>query len=96
MSTIELISLQQKASYNCHKFALLFQPTIMVTGKKMLEPFLITNNLFGYVNESIPWLVASNTTISKGTAGNATTSAIIANPNYTTWIHNDAHHGRRL
>ncbi|GJT15798.1 integrase [Tanacetum coccineum] len=50
----------------------------------MIEPFLITNNLMGYVDGSIPCLsktlsVTDGATISK------------ENPNYPIWVSNDAH-----
>lgn len=52
----------------------------------MIQPFLVTNNLFGYVDDTIscptPTLPATE---------KATTTEPIPNPSYVAWLANDAH-----
>ncbi|GKE03724.1 hypothetical protein Tco_1395742, partial [Tanacetum coccineum] len=50
----------------------------------MIEPFLITNNLMGYVDGSIP---CSSKTLSVTDGATVTKE----NPNYPIWVSNDAH-----
>ncbi|KAK1436332.1 hypothetical protein QVD17_02111 [Tagetes erecta] len=91
MSTIELFTTQQKASHNSHKFAFTLSPTNHGYWKRMLEPFLITNNLFGYIDGSITCPTPTITTTSPATTAQPSTTTVTTNPNYTTWKHNDAH-----
>lgn len=39
---------------NSHKFVFALSPKKYVYWKAMIEPFLISNNLFGYVDGTIP------------------------------------------
>nr|GEW83223.1 hypothetical protein [Tanacetum cinerariifolium] len=50
----------------------------------MIEPFLFTNNLMGYVDDSIPCL-------SKTSSFNDGATVPKKNPNYPIWVSNDAH-----
>ncbi|KAJ0516184.1 hypothetical protein HanHA300_Chr00c0109g0711021 [Helianthus annuus] len=51
----------------------------------MIEPFLITSNLFGYIDGSIP---CSNPTV---TTTSESSSVVTSNPYYQVWIVNDSH-----
>ncbi|XP_076932398.1 uncharacterized protein LOC143597906 [Bidens hawaiensis] len=74
---------EEKTSHNSHKFAFTLSPTNYRYWKAMLLPFLITNNLFGYVDGTItcptPKTVATSTAPS------------VDNPSHLHWISNDAH-----
>ncbi|GJS00958.1 putative RNA-directed DNA polymerase [Tanacetum coccineum] len=73
-----------KTAHNSRKFAFTLSPTNYGYWKTMIEPFLITNNLMGYVDGSIP---CPSKTLS------VTDGAIVPkeNPNYPIWVSNDAH-----
>ncbi|GJU49405.1 reverse transcriptase domain-containing protein [Tanacetum coccineum] len=73
-----------KTAHNSRKFAFTLSPTNYGYWKTMIEPFLITNNLMGYVDGSIP---CPSKTLS------VTDGATVPkeNPNYPIWISNDAH-----
>ncbi|GJS63973.1 retrovirus-related pol polyprotein from transposon TNT 1-94 [Tanacetum coccineum] len=73
-----------KTAHNYRKFAFTLSPTNYGYWKTMIEPFLITNNLMGYVDGSIPCLsktlsVTDDATVPK------------ENPNYPIWVSNDTH-----
>lgn len=58
----------------------------------MIQPFLVTNNLFGYVDGLIPCppiTIISSTSSGKQAA--AVVSSSTPNPNYPIWVSNDAH-----
>lgn len=57
----------------------------------MLQPCLVTNNLFGYVDDTIPCLPA--TILSAATIGKDGPEVLVSLPNLenTDWISNDAH-----
>ncbi|GKD02691.1 hypothetical protein Tco_1177665 [Tanacetum coccineum] len=72
-----------KTAHNSRKFAFTLSPTNYGYWKTMIEPFLITNNLMGYVDGSIPCpsktlFVTDGATVPK------------ENPNYSIWVSNDA------
>ncbi|GJZ23603.1 hypothetical protein Tco_0561062 [Tanacetum coccineum] len=73
-----------KTAHNSRKFAFTLSPTNYGYWKTMIEPFLITNNLMGYVDGSIP---CPSKTLS------VTDDATVPkeNPNYPIWVSNDAH-----
>ncbi|GJS13559.1 putative ribonuclease H-like domain-containing protein [Tanacetum coccineum] len=84
MSMISAFTTVDKTAHNSRKFAFTLSPTNYGYWKTMIEPFLITNNLMGYVDGSIPCpsktlSVADGATVPK------------ENPNYPIWISNDAH-----
>lgn len=81
MATITAFSTAEKTSHNSHKFAFTLSPTNYGFWKAMIEPFLITNNLFGYVDGTIPCPAQKV----------GTGDAITDNPSYPRWIANDAH-----
>ncbi|GJR60154.1 nucleotide-binding alpha-beta plait domain-containing protein [Tanacetum coccineum] len=71
-------------AHNSRKFAFTLSPTNYGYWKTMIEPFLITNNLMGYVDGSIP---CPSQTVS--VTDDAT--VLKENPNYPIWVSNDAH-----
>lgn len=81
MATITAFTTQEKASHNSHKFAFTLTPTNYGFWKAMLEPFLTSNNLLGYVNGTIP---CPDQKLGTG-------NDIADNPNYSRWVTNDAH-----
>ncbi|KAK1429018.1 hypothetical protein QVD17_11217 [Tagetes erecta] len=81
MATIAALTSAEKITLNSHKFAFTLSPTNYGYWKSMIEPFLVSNNLFGYVDGTIP---CPSKTVTSGT----TTSD---NPSYPHWIANDAH-----
>ncbi|GJW63028.1 nucleotide-binding alpha-beta plait domain-containing protein [Tanacetum coccineum] len=71
-------------AHNSRKSAFTLSPTNYGYWKTMIEPFLITNNLMGYVDGSISCpsktlYVTDGATVPK------------ENPNYQIWVSNDAH-----
>jgi len=54
----------------------------------MLQPFLITNNLIGFVDGTIP---QPQTTIMETASSKDAPPTLIPNPEHTIWISNDAH-----
>ncbi|KAJ0670656.1 putative transcription factor interactor and regulator CCHC(Zn) family [Helianthus annuus] len=81
MAAIIPFTTQEKTAHNSHKFAFTLNPKNYGYWKAMIEPFLIANNLFGYIDGTIPCPQE------KVTTENATTD----NPSYRGWIANDAH-----
>ncbi|KAJ9555999.1 hypothetical protein OSB04_010613 [Centaurea solstitialis] len=53
MANIVAFTSVEKTSHNSHKFAFTLSPTNYGFWKTMIQPFLITNNLIGYVNGTI-------------------------------------------
>ncbi|KAD7480518.1 hypothetical protein E3N88_03654 [Mikania micrantha] len=75
-------------SHNSHKFAFKLSSTNYGYCKAIIQPFLITNNLFGYVDGSIP-CPSEFLTITASAEQPAPKPP--TNPNHSTWISNDAH-----
>lgn len=84
MAMIVAFTSGEKTSHNSHKFAFTLSPTNYGFWKTMIQPFLVTNNLFGYVDGTIPCP-------SKTIADPDPTKPHQPNPNYSTWVSNDAH-----
>ncbi|GKC86818.1 gag/pol polyprotein [Tanacetum coccineum] len=84
MAMISAFTTVDKTAHNSRKFAFTLSPTNYGYWKTMIEPFLITNNLMGYVDGSIP---CPSKTLS------VTDDATVPkeNPNYPIWVSNDAH-----
>ncbi|KAJ0544914.1 putative RNA-directed DNA polymerase [Helianthus annuus] len=80
MAAIINFSHQEKTTHNSHKFPFTLKPTNYGYWRSMLESFLTSHNLFGYVDGTIPCPEQ------KVQVGDATTD----NPSYTR-ISNDAH-----
>ncbi|KAM0038591.1 putative RNA-directed DNA polymerase [Helianthus debilis subsp. tardiflorus] len=82
----------EKTSHNSHKFAFTLSSSNYGHWKLMLQPFLVTHSLFGYVDGSIPCppsTIAVSSATGKDTEGTAST--VQPNLNYTNWLSNDAH-----
>ncbi|GJV44035.1 putative RNA-directed DNA polymerase [Tanacetum coccineum] len=84
MAMISAFTMVDKTAHNSRKFAFTLLPTNYGYWKTMIEPFLITNNLMGYVDGSIS---CPSKTLS------VTDGATVPkeNPNYPIWVSNDAH-----
>nr|GEX78944.1 retrotransposon protein, putative, Ty1-copia subclass [Tanacetum cinerariifolium] len=84
MAMISTFTTVDKTAHNSRKFAFTISPTNYGYWKTMIEPFLITNSLMGYVDGSIP---CPSKTLS------VTDGATVPkeNPNYPIWVSNDAH-----
>ena len=54
MSTIIAFSTTEKTYHNSHKFPFTLSHTNYGFWKTMIHPFLVANNLFGYIDESVP------------------------------------------
>ncbi|GJV21559.1 nucleotide-binding alpha-beta plait domain-containing protein [Tanacetum coccineum] len=84
MAMILAFTTVDKTAHNSRKFAFTLLPTNYGYWKTMIEPFLITNNLMGYVDGSI--LCPSKTlSVTDGA------TVLKENPNYPIWVSNDAH-----
>ncbi|GJZ92972.1 nucleotide-binding alpha-beta plait domain-containing protein [Tanacetum coccineum] len=84
VAMISAFTTDDKMAHNSRKFAFTLSPANYGYWKTMIEPFLITNNLMGYVDGSIP---CPSKTLS------VTDGATVPkkNPNYLIWVSNDAH-----
>ncbi|KAL4565328.1 hypothetical protein LXL04_029417 [Taraxacum kok-saghyz] len=92
MAPINAFSSSEKTSHNSHKFGFTLSPTNYGYWKTMLQPFLITNNLFGYIDGTIlcpPATILVTTSSGKDLADASISSQ--TNPEHITWINNDAH-----
>lgn len=79
-------STSDKTTHNSHRFGFTLSPTNYGYWKAMIHPFLITNNLFGYIDGTIP--CPEPTLQAKPTDKDAVSTP---NPSYLAWISNDAH-----
>ncbi|KAJ9562001.1 hypothetical protein OSB04_007161 [Centaurea solstitialis] len=77
----------EKTTHNSHKFGFTLSPSNCGYWKAMIQPFLITKGLFGYVDGTI--LCPEPLITSPGKEG--TTATPTTNPSHTIWISNDAH-----
>ncbi|KAD4179957.1 hypothetical protein E3N88_28548 [Mikania micrantha] len=84
MALLASFSAVVKTSHYAHKFGFTLSPTNYGFWKAMIKPFLITNNLFGYIDGTIP---CPPQTLPAPTDKDEPTP----NPNYQIWIANDAH-----
>lgn len=79
----------EKHSHNTHKFAFTLSPTNYAYWKAMIKPFLITNNLYGYVDGAI---MCPEKQLPPAAATFADPKPEPRdNPNYSIWVANDAH-----
>ncbi|KAJ0697300.1 putative RNA-directed DNA polymerase [Helianthus annuus] len=81
MAAILCFSNPEKTTHNSHKFPFTLKPTNYGYWRQMLESFLTSHNLFGYIDGTVPCPEQ------KVQTGEATTD----NPSYAPWISNDAH-----
>nr|GEW85016.1 putative polyprotein [Tanacetum cinerariifolium] len=89
MAVIAAFTTAEKTSHNSHKFGFTLSPTNYGFWKTMTHPFLVTNNLIGYVDGTIP--CPATTTEQTTTSDNTTSTKSQPNPNYPIWIANDVH-----
>ncbi|GKD61045.1 hypothetical protein Tco_1298554 [Tanacetum coccineum] len=71
-------------AHNSRKFAFTLSPINYGYWKTMIKPFIITNNLMGYVDGSIPCPLKTLSVTDGATVPKET-------PNYLSWVSNDAH-----
>jgi hypothetical protein len=93
MAKIVPFTTTEKTAHNSHKFGFTLSPNNYGFWKTMLQPFLVTNSLFGYVDGTVPCpeqFIAAHTS-SKDKETDTTLPGVILNPDYTTWVCNDAH-----
>ncbi|GJV73098.1 tryptophan synthase beta chain 1 [Tanacetum coccineum] len=84
MVMISAFTTVDKTAHNSRKFTFTLSPTSYGYWKTIIEPFLVTNNLMGYVDGSIP---CPSKTLSVTDGVNVPKE----NPNYPIWVSNDAH-----
>ncbi|XP_022039313.1 uncharacterized protein LOC110941927 [Helianthus annuus] len=88
MATLAAFTTAEKTAHNTHKFAFTLTPTNYGYWKAMIEPFLLTNNLFDYVDGTIP---CPEPTVIIPASKEGEASSTTDNPSYSRWIANDAH-----
>lgn len=93
MTTLTAFDQKEKTVHNSHKFGFTLNPDNYGYWKLLIQPFLVTNNLFGYVDGTVPCpeptiLVASPSTKDKEPA---TPPQSQPNPQHSIWVSNDAH-----
>ncbi|KAL4569482.1 hypothetical protein LXL04_025120 [Taraxacum kok-saghyz] len=76
-------STTEKATHNSHKFGFTLSPTNYGYWKALIQPFLVTNNLFGYIDGTIPCPESTKSTEKDTTP--------TTNPSYLALLSNDAH-----
>ena len=89
MALIAAFTTAEKTSHNSHKFGFTLSPTNYGFWKTMIHPFLITNNLIGYVDCTVPCpspLIEQATSSDKDDPIQSQ-----PNPNYAIWVANDVH-----
>jgi hypothetical protein len=79
-----------KTDKTSHKFPFTLSPTNYAYWKAMIYPFLVTNDLFGYVDGSI-YCPPALTQPSSSDKSITDPPALTPNPSYQAWISNDAH-----
>ncbi|KAL8229698.1 hypothetical protein R6Q57_014598 [Mikania cordata] len=83
----------EKTSQNSHKFGFTLSPANYSYLKAIVQSFLVTNSLFGYVDGTIPR--PSTTVLSTTLYGKDKEDAIVSssqhNPLHAIWVANDAH-----
>lgn len=89
MALLASFTTAEKQSHNTHKFAFTLGPTNYGYWKAMIQPFLLTHNLYGYIDGTIP-CPPSHLPAIAATAADPKPEPR-ANPNYSAWIANDAH-----
>ncbi|XP_035838261.1 uncharacterized protein LOC118485863 [Helianthus annuus] len=88
--TITAFTSTDKTTHNSHKFGFKLSPTNYGFWKTMIQPFLITNDLFDYIDGSLicpPKILPSTSSASDKEPATKPQN----NPDYSAWISNDAH-----
>ncbi|XP_076918555.1 uncharacterized protein LOC143579026 [Bidens hawaiensis] len=91
MALLAAFSTTDKNAHNTHKFGFTLSPTNYGYWKQMIQPFLVTNNLFSYVDGTIP---CPSPTVQPAAAASGKDDAVPPpqpNPSFATWVSNDAH-----
>ncbi|KAJ9554157.1 hypothetical protein OSB04_018202 [Centaurea solstitialis] len=93
MTTVVAVTPTEKTTHNSHKFGFTLSPNNYGYWKAMVQPFLVTNNLFGYVDGTIPCppVTIPASLSSEKESSPTTVSPPQPNPSYTAWVSNDAH-----
>ncbi|KAJ0745776.1 putative RNA-directed DNA polymerase [Helianthus annuus] len=89
MALLAAFSQVDKTTHNSHKFAFKLSPTNYGHWKAMIQPFLLTNNLFGYVDGTIP--CPPELIEPAASSDKEATPKSQPNPNHPIWVSNDAH-----
>lgn len=87
MALLAAFTSVEKTSHNSHKFAFTLSPTNYGYWKAMIHPFLLTHNLFGYVDGTI----SCPAKLLQPAANIDPKTDPRENPNHPIWIANDAH-----
>ncbi|KAD7479951.1 hypothetical protein E3N88_03087 [Mikania micrantha] len=88
---ITTFTIAEKTNHNSHKFGFKLSPTNYGYWKTMIKPFLITNSLYDYIDGSLP---CPSQTIVIATSSSDKDQPPLPpkpNPEYSTWVSNDAH-----
>jgi hypothetical protein len=88
MAQLNPFSDSVKTTHNSHKFGFKLSPTNYGYWKAMIQPFLITNNLYGYIDGTIP---CPEPVIQRNSSDKDAAPQMQPNPSYPNWIVNDAH-----
>ncbi|XP_076957131.1 uncharacterized protein LOC143632516 [Bidens hawaiensis] len=91
MALLVAITTTDKTAHNSHKLGFTLSPTNYGYWKAMIQPFLVTNNLFGYVDGTIPCPAETIQTTATVQGKETTAPTSQPNPNFSTWVSNDAH-----
>ncbi|XP_076931067.1 uncharacterized protein LOC143596093 [Bidens hawaiensis] len=93
MTDLVAFSQSEKTIHNSHKFGFTLSPPSYGFWKTMIQPFLITNNLFGYIDGTIPSPSPSIsvTSSSRKDKEDAPVQQIQPNPQHAIWVSYDAH-----
>ena len=92
MTTVAAFTPTEKTTHNSHRFGFTLSPNNYGYWKAMVQPFLVTNNLFGYVDGTIPCPPMTIPASSSSGKESAATSIPPPQPNlnYIAWVSNDA------
>ncbi|KAD6454986.1 hypothetical protein E3N88_09692 [Mikania micrantha] len=92
MANLIAFSQSEKTIHNSHKFGFTLSPTNYGYWKAMIQPFLITNNLFGYIDGTIP-IPSPTIPVSSSVKDkeDTLTQHFQPNPQHAIWVSNDAH-----
>ncbi|KAK9078113.1 hypothetical protein SSX86_002170 [Deinandra increscens subsp. villosa] len=92
MATLVAFDPKEKTTHNSHKFGFTLTSTNYGYWKSMTTPFFITNNLFGYVDGSVPCPPTTVTVTPTPEKDHPIPPPIASpNPQHPIWVVNDAH-----
>lgn len=90
MASITPFDIKEKTAHNSHKFGFTLSPSNYGFWKTIIYPFLVTNNLFGYIDSSIPCPAAVITPAS-ASGKDSPPPEPQSKPEFLAWVANDAH-----